>query len=113
MFQVKPQINALSNGVPPAAPVTPAAVLEVDDLDKEVAVGTVCRRKGCGVIFISDEVNRQGDGEGTVCSYHPLPVTFLSSTCGLIKHIENLLSASLQGRKQGACISTHPSLVVI
>jgi hypothetical protein len=23
---------------------------------------------------VSDEVNRQGDGEGTVCHYHSLPV---------------------------------------
>ena len=73
MFQVKPQLHAPSNGVPPAAPVP---VVEIDDLTKEVAIGTMCRRKGCGITFITDEVNRQGEGEGTVCFYHPLPVTF-------------------------------------
>ena len=72
MFQVKP----LSNGIPPAAHATPVPVVEIDDLTKEVAIGAMCRRKGCGITFISDEVNRQGEGEGTVCFYHPLPVTF-------------------------------------
>ena len=57
-------------------PAAPAPVLEEDDLSTPVPVGTVCRRKGCGVAFISDEVNRQGDGEGTVCQYHPLPVSY-------------------------------------
>jgi hypothetical protein len=76
LFQVKPQLNALSNGVPPAVAATPVPVVEIDDLTKEVAIGTMCRRKGCGVTFVSDEVNRQGEGEGTVCFYHPLPVTF-------------------------------------
>ena len=76
MFQVKPQLHAPSNRVPPAAPATPVPVLEIDDLTKEVAIGTMCRRKGCGVTFISDEVNRQGEGEGPVCFHHPLPVTF-------------------------------------
>ena len=81
MFQVKPQLDVALNGVSPAAATpatpTPAPVLEIDDLNKEVAFGAVCRRKGCGITFISDEVNRQGEGEGTVCFYHPLPVTFL------------------------------------
>lgn len=75
LFQVTDAIPP-SNGVTPATPAAPAPVLEIDDLDKEVAFGTLCRRKGCGITFVSDEVNRQGDGEGTVCTYHPLPVTF-------------------------------------
>ena len=62
-------------------PAASAPVLEQDDLSTPVPVGTVCRRKGCGVAFISEEVNRQGDGEGTVCQYHPLPVSDWGFTC--------------------------------
>ena len=76
MFQVKPQLHAPSNGVPPVALAAHVPVVEMDDLTKEVPIGTMCRRKGCEISFISDVVNRQGEGEGTVCFYHPLPVTF-------------------------------------
>lgn len=47
---------------------------EEDDLSVPVAVGTTCKRKGCGKSFVSDEVSRSGDGEEAVCVYHPLPV---------------------------------------
>lgn len=47
---------------------------EEEDLTISVAQGTICKRKGCGVAFVSDEVNRLGDGEGTVCSHHPKQV---------------------------------------
>jgi hypothetical protein len=58
------------------APAPPAAVIEQeDDLSIPVKVGTTCQRKGCGVVFESDEVNRIGDGDGTVCTYHPAPVS--------------------------------------
>jgi len=56
-------------------PVVPAPVLEEDDLSTPVQAGTVCRRRGCGVTFTNDEVNRQGDGEGATCHYHSLPVS--------------------------------------
>lgn len=68
--------TALSTATPIGAPQPPApVVLEVDDLTAPVAVGTPCWRKGCTTTFVSDEVNRQGDDEGTVCHYHPLPVS--------------------------------------
>jgi hypothetical protein len=62
--------------VPTDRPTPPPIILEEDDLNAPVSVGTICRRKGCGVVFVSDEVNRHGDGEGTVCRYHPLPVSY-------------------------------------
>jgi hypothetical protein len=52
----------------------PVVVEEEDDLATSVAQGTICKHKGCGVAFVSDEVNRLGDGEGTICNYHPKPV---------------------------------------
>jgi len=87
LFQLKPQLHAPSNGVPPVAPATPVPVPVVemeDDLTKEVAIGTMCRRKGCGITFISDEVNRQGEGEGTVCFHHPLPPFFREGSKGYL-----------------------------
>lgn len=57
--------------VAPAPPVIEA----VDDLSVPVKIGTTCQRNGCGVVFESDEKNRIGDGEGTVCTYHPAPVS--------------------------------------
>jgi hypothetical protein len=58
------------------APVQLAPVIEEeDDPSVPVSAGTSCRRKGCGVVFESDEINRIGDGEGTVCTYHPAPVS--------------------------------------
>lgn len=57
------------------APVRAPVVEEEDDLNTPVSVGTACKHKGCSVSFVSDEVNRIGDGEGTVCTYHPSPVS--------------------------------------
>jgi len=65
-------------------PAIPAPVLEEDDLSTAVPAGTVCRRKGCGVTFDSDEVNRQGDGEGAFCHYHPLPPIFREGSKGYL-----------------------------
>lgn len=39
-----------------------------------VPLGSVCRHKGCETKFVSDEENRLGHGEGTVCKYHSAPV---------------------------------------
>ena len=50
-----------------------------DDLSTPVAAGTVCKRKGCGKAFVSDEVSRSEDGEEAVCVYHPLPVRSIES----------------------------------
>jgi hypothetical protein len=66
-----------------AAVVRPTPVIEEeDDLNIPVSVGTACKHKGCGVAFVSDEVNRKGDGEGTVCTYHPSPVSVLYQSPG-------------------------------
>lgn len=63
----------------------PAPVVEdEDDLSIPVAACTTCRRKGCGVSFVSDEVNRIGDGEGTVCIYHPLAPIFREGSKGYL-----------------------------
>lgn len=56
-------------------PTQPVPVVEEDDISVSVSAGTICRRKGCGLKFESDEANRIGDGEGTVCTYHPAPVS--------------------------------------
>ena len=75
VFQVAGAPPTNISSTPEIRPAAPAPILEVDDLNVPVAVGTTCRRKGCGVSFVSDEVNRHGDGEGTVCHHHPLPVS--------------------------------------
>ncbi|EAU88332.2 diploid state maintenance protein chpA [Coprinopsis cinerea okayama7 len=65
-------LSAATTAVAPPPPI----VEDEDDLDAPVEPGTHCKRRGCGVTFVSDEVNRKGDGEGTVCVYHPLPPLF-------------------------------------
>lgn len=58
------------------APAQPVPVVEdEDDISVPVTAGTTCQRKGCGLAFESDEANRIGDGKGTVCTYHPAPVS--------------------------------------
>jgi len=64
----------------PAPPVIEAD----DDLSVPVKTGTICQRKGCNVLFESDEVNRIGDGEGTVCTYHPAPPIFREGSKGYL-----------------------------
>lgn len=71
----QPQAKSLSAAIDASSPAAPVSVPEdEDDLSVPVASGKTCKRKACGVTFVSDEVNRIGDGEGTVCVYHPLPV---------------------------------------
>jgi len=60
---------------------------EEDDPTEPVTPGTPCRRRGCGVPFVSDQENRQGDGPGTVCVYHPAPVS------GIEYHHINVISS--------------------
>lgn len=67
----------------PAESILPSSP-EEDDLSVAVAPGTQCRRKGCSVTFASDTENRIGNGEGTVCTYHPAPVRFDHSPSSLI-----------------------------
>ncbi|KAJ7184272.1 hypothetical protein C8R46DRAFT_1063520 [Mycena filopes] len=64
--------------------VRPAVIEEEDDLETPVSVGTACKHKGCSVSFVSDEVNRIGDGEGTVCTYHPSPPIFREGSKGYL-----------------------------
>ncbi|KAF8889762.1 chord-domain-containing protein [Gymnopilus junonius] len=65
-------------------PVVPTPVLEIDDVNRPVAVGTPCRRNGCQMKFVSDEVNRQGNGKGTICRHHPLPPIFREGSKGYL-----------------------------
>lgn len=59
---------------PPAQPV----VQEEDDLDLPVPTGAICKRKGCGAKYESDQVSR-GSGEKSVCHFHPLGVSLSAS----------------------------------
>ncbi|KAF7338699.1 hypothetical protein MVEN_01045800 [Mycena venus] len=68
----------------PAPAPRPALVEEEDDPSIAVSVGTTCKHNGCKVEFVSDEVNRFGDGEGTVCTYHPQPPIFREGSKGYL-----------------------------
>ncbi|THV07933.1 chord-domain-containing protein [Dendrothele bispora CBS 962.96] len=70
--------------IPTANLPPPTLVEEEDDLSVSVKPGTTCKRKGCGVTFESDEVNRNGDGEGTKCVYHPAPPIFREGSKGYL-----------------------------
>ncbi|TFK76587.1 chord-domain-containing protein [Pluteus cervinus] len=69
---------------PNTTPAPAPAVEEEEDFNVPVSPGTECRRKGCNVKFVSDEVNRIGDGEGTVCTYHPAPPIFREGSKGYL-----------------------------
>ncbi|TRM62714.1 HSP20-like chaperone [Schizophyllum amplum] len=70
---------------PPAKkPAPPPVVEEEDDLSAPVAPGTICRHKGCGLAFVSDEENRLGEGEGTTCTYHPMAPIFHEGSKGYL-----------------------------
>jgi hypothetical protein len=77
VYSSTPVKSGTPRGNVPAAParVTPAPIIEEeDDLNTPVKPGTSCLRKGCGAVFVSDEINRTGDGPGSICMYHPSPV---------------------------------------
>ncbi|KAJ6608592.1 HSP20-like chaperone [Mycena sp. CBHHK59/15] len=78
--------NATSKRIEPVATavVRPTIVEEEDDLNIPVSAGTPCKHKGCGIAFVSDEVNRKGDGEGTICTYHPSPPIFREGSKGYL-----------------------------
>ena len=82
----------------------PPPVIEAeDDLSIPVKVGTPCQRKGCAVAFETDEINRIGDGKGTVCTYHPAPV---SPTRNYFQYLSQIAIAIIQRRKQGVSIGS-------
>ncbi|KAJ7074273.1 HSP20-like chaperone [Mycena amicta] len=62
-------------------------------------------RKGCGVPFVSNEVNRLGDGEGTICTYHPMPPIFHEGSKGYLCCKRRVLEfdefLKIEGCKQG------------
>ncbi|KAF8163170.1 chord-domain-containing protein [Crassisporium funariophilum] len=93
--------------------VAPPPILELDDLNKPVAYGTSCRRKGCGTTFVSDEVNRQGDGEGTVCHYHPLPPIFREGSKGYLCCKRKVLEFDEFMKIKGCKIGRHVFVPVI
>ncbi|KAF4604144.1 hypothetical protein EYR40_001327 [Pleurotus pulmonarius] len=65
--------------------IAPTPIIqEEDDPSVPVSPGTPCRRKGCGVAFVSDALNRSEDGEGSVCTYHPLPPLFREGSKGYL-----------------------------
>jgi len=91
----KDGVEVYSSNAPKAAsptkpssppPIEAPVVEDEDDLSVPVTPGTICKRKGCGVSFVSDEVNRIGDGDETVCTYHSaavrLTVLMVSSHVG-------------------------------
>jgi len=93
VMETKPdgqEVYSSNAPIPPVEPVTPTAVVqptiveEEDDPSIPVDLGTVCKRKGCGVAFVSNEVNREGDGEGAVCTYHPSPPIFREGSKGYL-----------------------------
>lgn len=80
--EAKDGAEVYSTGAPKFAPpktsvpplVEAPVVEDEDDLNVPVTPGTICKRKSCGVAFVSDEVNRIGDGDETICTYHPAAV---------------------------------------
>ncbi|KAF7295337.1 Translation initiation factor IF-2 [Mycena indigotica] len=90
---------------PAPAPAPVVVIEEEDDLEASVSVGTTCRRKGCGVAFVSNEVNRLGDGEGTVCTHHPMPPIFHEGSKGYLCCKRRVLEfdefLKIEGCKQG------------
>ncbi|KAK2467025.1 hypothetical protein APHAL10511_001283 [Amanita phalloides] len=91
--EIKPDVEVYSlapkvgddHGLEITSAVLPlATVEEEDDLTVAVTEGTICKHKGCGVAFVSDEANRIGGGEGTVCKYHPQPPLFREGSKGYL-----------------------------
>lgn len=79
---------------------------EEDDLSVEVKPGTRCKRKGCKAEFISDEESRLGEGESTVCTYHPSNVSLPIFCDAQIL----MLSSSLSFMKVARSVSLYNSV---
>ncbi|KAF9068646.1 chord-domain-containing protein [Rhodocollybia butyracea] len=76
--------SMLPKAVPAPSLPPPPIVEEDDDLSVSITPGTTCQRKGCGVVFVSDEENRLGESEGTRCTYHPSPPIFREGSKGYL-----------------------------
>jgi hypothetical protein len=70
-------LSGISSVAPQVMTPSPAVVVqeEEDEPSIPVLVDTPCKRLGCGAKFVSQEASRLGEGEGTVCRYHPAPVS--------------------------------------
>lgn len=73
-YSTKPSESSSNLVSRAATPKPEPVVIEEDDLTVTVVPGTLCKRQGCSTVFVSDTENRQGDGPGAVCAYHPRPV---------------------------------------
>ncbi|KAL5533178.1 hypothetical protein ACEPAF_4954 [Sanghuangporus sanghuang] len=78
-FTTTSLLSTLPSNKPKAPAPSPAE--EEDDPSIPVVPGTICRRKGCGVKFISDEESR---GDDAVCTYHPSPPIFHEGSKGYL-----------------------------
>lgn len=67
----------------PSTPAPPV-IEEEDDLTASVPSGATCRRNGCKVVFVSDGESRMGDGETSVCTYHPAAPIFHEGSKGYL-----------------------------
>jgi len=66
-------------------PSTPTPIIEEeDDLTAPVPSDATCKRIGCKVVFVSDEDSRMGDGEASVCTYHPAAPIFHEGSKGYL-----------------------------
>ncbi|EGN96054.1 hypothetical protein SERLA73DRAFT_58926 [Serpula lacrymans var. lacrymans S7.3] len=82
---VSPTVGKMEPAAVIAAPKEPAPVVEEeDDLSVPVQTGAPCRHTGCGVAFVSDEVNRIGNGEEATCTYHPASPIFREGSKGYL-----------------------------
>lgn len=94
------------------APPPPPEEDEEDDLTVEVPVGTTCRHKGCGKTFVSNETSRLGDGQETVCIYHPKTVSkfaILSAASCMFLYSPSSTKAARYGLEESltASLGTH------
>ncbi|KAN0075270.1 HSP20-like chaperone [Tylopilus felleus] len=80
----QPQTFAPLSTAIPAESIPFSPPEEEEDLSAAVSPGTQCRHKGCSVTFVSDAENRTGNGEGTVCTYHPAPPIFHEGSKGYL-----------------------------
>ncbi|KAI8998475.1 chord-domain-containing protein [Trametes punicea] len=74
----------LSSAAPPESAPSPKVEEEEDDLLAPVPPGTVCRHKGCNVVYESDELNRKEGGAASECTYHPKPPIFHEGSKGYL-----------------------------